>query len=121
MSSILVWGKTREIVTGDLPPGINTEEVSTFSELKSEAQSKGSILVLADADRLDAERDALAQWVKSGDARRTLLVGVAALADADGLIRRHPYLDDVMEKPVTALRLRLRLDRALDGLNSRRV
>ena len=121
MSSILVWGKTREIVTGDLPPGINTEEVSTFSELRSEAQSKGSILVLADADRLDAERDALAQWVKSGDARRTLLVGVATLADADGLIRRHPYLDDVMEKPVTALRLRLRLDRALDGLNSRRV
>ena len=38
MSSILVWGKTREIVTGALPPGINTEEVSTLSELKDELQ-----------------------------------------------------------------------------------
>jgi HD-GYP domain-containing protein (c-di-GMP phosphodiesterase class II) len=121
MSSILVWGKTREIIAGELPPGISTEEVATFSAVKSEAQSRGAILVLADATHLDAERDAVAQWVKSADARRTLLVGVSLMADADDLIRRHPYLDDVMSKPVTALRLRLRLDRALDGLNSRRV
>jgi HD-GYP domain-containing protein (c-di-GMP phosphodiesterase class II) len=121
MSSILVWGKTREIVTGALPPGISTEEVSTLSELKGELRAKGSILVLADASHLDAEREAVSAWVKSGESRLSLLVGVAPVEQADELIRRHPYLDDVMVRPVTALRLRLRLDRALDGLNSRRV
>jgi len=121
MSSILVWGKTREIVAGALPPGISTEEVSTFSELKAELRAKGSILVLADASHLEAERDAVAAWIKSGESRLSLLVGVAPMEEADELVRRHPYLDDVMVRPVTAMRLRLRLDRALDGLNSRRV
>lgn len=121
MSRILVWGKTREIVAGALPPGITTDEVSTFSEVKAELRAKASILVLADASHLDSERDAVTEWVKSGESRLSLLVGVAALEDADELVRRHPYLDDVMVRPVTALRLRLRLDRALDGLNSRRV
>src|SRR6266545_1487994 len=106
MSSILVWGKTREIVSGELPPGISIEEVSTLRELKAELQGKGSILVLADASHLDAEREAVAEWVKSGESRRSLLVGVAPLPDADELVRRHPYLDDVMVRPVTALRLR---------------
>jgi HD-GYP domain-containing protein (c-di-GMP phosphodiesterase class II) len=121
MSSILVWGKTREMVAGALPPGITTDEVSTLAELKSELRGKGSILVLADASHLDAEKDAVAEWVKAGESRLSLLVGVADIEEADELIRRHPYLDDVLVKPVTALRLRLRLDRALDGLNSRRV
>jgi HD-GYP domain-containing protein (c-di-GMP phosphodiesterase class II) len=121
MSSILVWGKTREIIAGDLPPGISIEEVSTLRELKAELQGKGSILVLADGSHLDAEREGVAEWVRSGESRRSLLVGVAPHAEADDLVRRHPYLDDVMVRPVTALRLRLRLDRALDGLNSRRV
>ena len=121
MSSILVWGKTREIVAGALPPGISTDEVSTLADLKAELRAKGSILVLADASHLDAEREAVAEWVKSGESRLSLLVGVASVAEADDLMRRHPYLDDLMVRPVTALRLRLRLDRALDGLNSRRV
>jgi HD-GYP domain-containing protein (c-di-GMP phosphodiesterase class II) len=121
MSSILVWGKTREIVAGALPPGISTDEVSTLADLKAELRAKGSILVLADASHLDAEREAVAEWVKSGESRLALLVGVASVAEADDLMRRHPYLDDLMVRPVTALRLRLRLDRALDGLNSRRV
>jgi len=121
MSSILVWGKTREIVAGALPPGISTEEVSSLSELKAELRAKGSMLVLADASHLDAERDAVGAWVKSGEGRLSLIVGVAPLEEADDLVRRHPYLDDVLVRPVTALRLRLRLDRALDGLNSRRV
>src|SRR5439155_544970 len=121
MSSILVWGKTREIVSGALPPGISIEEVSTLSEMKAELRAKGSILVLADASHLDAERDAIAAWIKSGESRLSLLVGVAPVEETDELARRHPYLDDVMVRPVTAMRLRLRLDRALDGLNSRRV
>src|SRR5438552_7001840 len=121
MSSILVWGKTREIIAGALPPGISTDEVSTLSELRAELRAKGSILVLADASHLDAERDAVAEWIKCGESRLSLLVGVASSEAADELVRRHPYLDDVMMRPVSAMRLRLRLDRALDGLNSRRV
>jgi HD-GYP domain-containing protein (c-di-GMP phosphodiesterase class II) len=121
MSSILVWGKTREVIPGALPPGISIEEVSTLSALRIELRAKGSILVLADASHLDAEREAVAAWIKSGESRLSMLVGMAPVEEADELLRRHPYLDDILVQPVTAMRLRLRLDRALDGLNSRRV
>src|SRR5262249_44981447 len=37
------------------------------------------------------------------------------------LLRRYPFLDDFLVKPVTTARVRLRLDRALDSIHSRRV
>ena len=115
MANILVWGKGRDLIAGDLPAGITTEEIDGLSSLQSALESKGSTLVLADAAHLESERAALEAWVRSGGNRRALLVGVAEPSEADEVVRRHPYIDDVLTKPVTAGRLRLRLERGLQG------
>src|SRR5688572_27600000 len=121
MANILVWGKSREMLSGALPPGITTEEVDTLSALQSALEGKGSTLVLADPSHLQAEKAALEAWVRTGGNRRALLVGVSDAAESDEIIRRYPFLDDLLVKPVTPARLRLRLERALDAINSRRV
>src|SRR5688500_18486487 len=121
MANILVWGKGRDLIAGELPAGVTTEEIDALSELQAALKGKGSTLVLADAAHLESERDALEAWVRSGGNRRALLVCVADQAEADEVVRRHPFIDDVLMKPVTAGRLRLRLERALDTINSRRV
>lgn len=121
MASLLIWGRTRELIGGSLPAGISVHQCSTLAEVQGFLDNKGGTLVLADARQLDAERDALEAWFKSGGSLRAVFVAVGEAAEADELIRRFPYLDDVMVKPVTAPRLRLRLDRALDALANRRV
>ena len=121
MAKILVWGKGRDLIAGELPAGITTEEIDGLAGLQSAMEGKGSTLVLADAAHLESERDALEAWVRSGGNRRALLVCVAEQSEADEVVRRHPFIDDVLIKPVTAGRLRLRLERALDTINSRRV
>ena len=121
MANILVWGKGRDIIAGELPAGIMTEEVDGLSALQAALEGKGSTLVLADPAHLESERPALEAWVRSGGNRRALLVCVSDSADADEVVRRYPFIDDIIIKPVTAGRLRLRLERALDTINSRRV
>jgi HD-GYP domain-containing protein (c-di-GMP phosphodiesterase class II) len=121
MANILVWGKTRDLITGEIPAGIATEEVETLAALQAFIEGKGSTLVLADPVRLEAEKSALEAWVRGGGNRRALVVSAAEADAADDLIRRFPFLDDVLIKPLTPTRLRLRLDRALDTINSRRV
>ncbi len=121
MANILVWGKTRDLMSGEIPAGITAEQVETLAAVQAVVEGKGSTLVLADPVRLDAEKAALETWIRAGGNRRALLVSVADAADADELIRRFPFLDDVLIKPLSAARLRLRLDRALDTINSRRV
>jgi HD-GYP domain-containing protein (c-di-GMP phosphodiesterase class II) len=121
MANILVWGKSRELIAGDLPAGITTDQVDTLTHLQEQLADNGSTLVLTDPAHLDAERSALEAWVRGGGNRRALLVCVADAAEGDDAIKRFPFLDDLMVKPVTAARLRLRLDRALDAVNSRRV
>ena len=121
MANILVWGKTRDLISGEIPAGITTAEADTLAAVQAVIEGKGSTLVLADPARLDAERAALEAWVRAGGNRRALLVAAADAADADDLIRRFPFLDDVLIKPLTPARLRLRVDRALDTINSRRV
>jgi hypothetical protein len=34
MANILVWGKGRDLIAGELPAGITTEEVDGLSELR---------------------------------------------------------------------------------------
>jgi HD-GYP domain-containing protein (c-di-GMP phosphodiesterase class II) len=121
MARILVWGKGRDLVAGDLPAGITLQEVDTFLALQAALEGKISTLVLADPAHLDAERPALDGWLHAGGNRRALIVGVAGQEEADEVVRRHQYLDDLLIKPVTPTRLRLRLERALDTINSRRV
>ena len=121
MANILVWGKGRDLIAGELPAGITTEEVEGLAGLQSALEGKGSTLVLADPAHLESERAALEAWVRSGGNRRALLVCVADQSEADDVVRRNPFIDDVLIRPVTAGRLRLRLERALDTINSRRV
>ncbi len=121
MANILIWGKAREVLAGELPPGITAQEVDSLASLQNALEGKGSTLILADAAHLESEKAALETWVRSGANRRALLVCVAEPAEADDLVRRFAFLDDVLTKPLTATRLRLRLDRALDTINSRRV
>jgi HD-GYP domain-containing protein (c-di-GMP phosphodiesterase class II) len=121
MANILVWGKTRDLISGEIPAGITTAEAGTLAAVQAVVEGKGSTLVLADPARLEAEKASLETWIRAGGNRRALLVAAADMADADDLIRRFPFLDDVLIKPLSAARLRLRLDRALDTINSRRV
>jgi HD-GYP domain-containing protein (c-di-GMP phosphodiesterase class II) len=121
MPSILVWGKIRELVAGEMPLGISAQEVATLAELQAHLDAKGGTLILADVNHLDAERAGLEAWLKSGGSLRALLVAVAEPHEADELLRRFPFLDDFLVKPVTTARVRLRLDRALDAIHSRRV
>ena len=48
-------------------------------------------------------------------------MGVCEQHEADEALRRYPFLDDVLLRPVSPNRLRLRLDKALDAIHSRRV
>src|SRR5262245_23685276 len=121
MANILVWGKAREILAGDLPPGITAEEVETFAAMQAMVEAKAFTLVLADSARLEAEKAVLQSWVQAGGNRRALLVCVSEPGEVDDIARRFPFLDDVASRPLTASRLRLRLDRALDTINNRRV
>lgn len=121
MANIVIWGRARDVLAGQPPPGIIAEEVATLAALQENLERRKSSLVLADATRLEAEADPMEEWVKAGGGRRALLVGIADLGGTEALLRRFPFLDDIMVRPVTEARLRLRLDRAMELLNSRRV
>jgi HD-GYP domain-containing protein (c-di-GMP phosphodiesterase class II) len=120
MANLLVWGKARDVIAGKLPPGITVEEHERLSSLQS-ALDGGASLILVDPARLEPERAAAEAWLNGLGARRPLLVAVAEADDSDEVLRRFPFVDDLLVKPVTIPRLRLCLDRTLDTINSRRV
>ncbi len=121
MAQLLVWGKIREVVQGDLPPGVSAVEVYTLAEVTACLDERPSALVVADPARLDAERPGLEAWLKAGGSTQAMIVAVATAAESDEVLRRFPFLDDILLHPVTAGRIRLRLERALDTLHTRRV
>jgi HD-GYP domain-containing protein (c-di-GMP phosphodiesterase class II) len=121
LATVLIWGKTRELVAGSLPPGLAVHQAARLADVQALLNGRGGTLVLADARLLDGERDAFEAWFKAGGSLRAVFVAAAEPGDSDELIRRFPYLDDVLARPVTASRLRMRLDRALDALHNRRV
>ena len=121
MSSILIWGKTRDVVVGDLPPGMSAQEVDSLSALQSFLDGKATTLILADPASLEAEGAALNEWLKAGQSHQAVVVAVAEFGEGDEVLRRFPFLDDILVRPVTGARLRLRLERAFDTIHSRRV
>ena len=121
MSNIIIWGKTRELISGQLPPGVSSREVATLAELKKHLDSKGGTLVLVHPGHLDSEGAALAEWLDDGGKLQALFVAVAEAEEADSLLERYGFLDDLLIKPVTPARIRLRLDKGLDAIHSRRV
>jgi HD-GYP domain-containing protein (c-di-GMP phosphodiesterase class II) len=121
MGSILIWGKTRELVAGELPPGVSLHEVADLAELRSGLEVGGGPLVLIGAPQLESHREAIEAWLKVEGAFRAVLAGVCDAGESDDLLRRFPFLDDMLLRPVTPGRLRLRLERALDMLHNRRA
>jgi HD-GYP domain-containing protein (c-di-GMP phosphodiesterase class II) len=121
MAAYIVWGRTRELIAGEPPVGASSLEVATLSELRARLDAGAGPLVLADTQRLEAERETLETWLKAGGMYQAILVGVTDPGDADEALRRFPFLDDMLLRPVTTGRLRLRIDRAFDAIHSRRV
>ena len=120
MPNVLVWGKTRDLIAGDLPAGLPVVEVHSFEAARTQGDPRGALL-LAEPLTIAAHEEALRAWLRGGAASSTLLVAVAEGATGDDVLRRFPFVDDLLVRPVTAGRLRLRLDRAFDALHNRRV
>ena len=120
MPNVLVWGKTRDLIAGDLPAGLPITEVSSLDEAKSQGGSHGTLL-LTDLATIETHEKAIRKWLRGGGSAGTLLLVVAEATAGDEVLRRFPFVDDLLVKPVTAGRLRLRLDRAMDALRNRRV
>jgi HD-GYP domain-containing protein (c-di-GMP phosphodiesterase class II) len=121
VAQVLIWGKAREVVAGDLPPGVSVEEVDTLAQLQARLDGKSGSLVIADASHLESEKAGLESWIRSGGSRNAVIVAVAEPSEGDDLLKRFSFLDDILFKPVTPSRLRLRLDRCLDAIHNRRV
>ena len=47
MANILVWGKTRDLIAGEIPAGIVTEEVETLAALQAIVDRGGAGRVAA--------------------------------------------------------------------------
>jgi HD-GYP domain-containing protein (c-di-GMP phosphodiesterase class II) len=121
MSSIVVWGKGRDLIAGKLPAGLPVVEVETLAELQSHVASRGGTLVITDAAHLKSDHAGLEAWARSGARRRAVLLAVADGAEADALLESFPMLDDVLTRPLTSERLQHRVRRALDLLQERQA
>jgi HD-GYP domain-containing protein (c-di-GMP phosphodiesterase class II) len=121
MGAILVWGRCRELLSGDLPAGITAVEVATLGELQLRLDSAVGTLVLADASRLEAERDALEAWLKAGGRERIVLLAGAEAGQMDDLLQRCAFVDDAFIKPISPARLRHRVLREMELINQRRA
>ncbi|HVQ30713.1 MAG TPA: GAF domain-containing protein, partial [Vicinamibacteria bacterium] len=119
MPNVVVWGKTRDLIAGDLPAGMPIAEVSSLAEARAQGDSRGTLL-LTDPATLETHEKDLETWLRGGGAIDTLLVVVAEAAASDDVLRRFPFVHDLVMKPVTGGRLKLRLDRAFDALRHRR-
>ena len=119
MANLIVWGRIREVLAGDLPLGITAEEVDTLATLQ--VHLGRASLIVTDPEHLERERAALELWMKGGNARRPLLMVACDVVQADEILARFPFVDDVIINPVTPARLRLRVEKALETLNARRA
>jgi HD-GYP domain-containing protein (c-di-GMP phosphodiesterase class II) len=120
VAQLLIWGDPRAILAGDLPPGLSTETVTSLADLRQTLDGHGPALVLADARCVEAEKDAAAHWARDGAPGNAVLVAVADGASVDDTLARLPFVEDVLERPVTTPRLRRRLERTIEAVNARR-
>ena len=121
MTHLLIWGDTHELVSGELPAGIRVDRVTSLATLIAALDGRGGSLVLADAACLDAERDAVADWLRAGGSTLASVVAVTGGGADDELLLRLPFVDDVVQRPLTPARVRLKLERAVEAVHSRRV
>jgi HD-GYP domain-containing protein (c-di-GMP phosphodiesterase class II)/L-fucose mutarotase/ribose pyranase (RbsD/FucU family) len=120
MPQLLIWGDPRAVLAGDLPPGLATETATSLAGVRDALDGHGPALVLADVRSLDAEKEAAALWARDGAPAQAVLVAVADAAAVDETLARLPFVEDVIERPVSTARLRRRLERAIESVNARR-
>ncbi len=60
-------------------------------------------------------------WLKSGGGEQVLMVGIAEGGDGDEVLQRHPFIDDMLARPVSRGRIGQKLERAFEAIHSRRV
>src|SRR5262245_608332 len=72
MANVIVWGKTRDVLAGELPLGLTAEEVDTLANLQ--AHLGRASVIITDREHLERERAALELWVRGGGTRRALLL-----------------------------------------------
>ena len=122
MAQLLIWGETREILAGDLPAGVQVEEVKTLAAVEETLAGRlAGAMVVADPRCVEAEGEATAAWLRNGGSAQAFLVTVTDQAQRDEVLARLPFVEDVLERPVTPLRLLCKLEQALDVVRNRRV
>jgi HD-GYP domain-containing protein (c-di-GMP phosphodiesterase class II) len=121
MAHLLIWGVTREFAAGALTPVVHAQAVSSLADVRTALDGGGAALVLADPACLDAERAQVEAWLRAGGSAQAVLMAVTEPAEADEVLRRLPFVDDVVLRPLSAGRLRLKLERAVETVHSRRV
>jgi HD-GYP domain-containing protein (c-di-GMP phosphodiesterase class II) len=122
MAHLLIWGDTREILAGGAPPGTPVEEVRSLAALRSVLDGRvAGAMVLADPHCLEAEREKTETWLRNGGSAQAFLVTVADVDEGDEVLSRLPFVDDVLVRPVTPIRLLRRLERGMDIVRNRRV
>jgi len=119
--NLIIWGDRRSMLAGHPPAAALADEVRSLASLEAALDGRGAVLVLADPDRLEAERDEVESWLRNGGSARAVLVAVAAAGDGDELLQQFPFVDDVLVRPVTPARLKLKLERAVEGVHNRRI
>ena len=116
MAHLIIWGDPRSLLAGTAHAG--AEEVRSFAGLEAAVDGRATALVLAGPAELQAECAAVAAWLGNGGAKRVLLVAVADAAESDELLRRYPFLHDVLARPVSPGRLSKTLENAFDTMNA---
>jgi len=101
MAHLLIWGETREILGGALPAAGAAEEVRSLAALEAALDGRGAARVLADPQKLEAEREAIEAWLRAGGSAQIVLVVVVDPEDGDEVLRRLPFVDDLLLRPVT--------------------
>jgi HD-GYP domain-containing protein (c-di-GMP phosphodiesterase class II) len=120
MANIVIWGKTRDLLAGNFPAGITSVEVDSLAALR-ESLDGSATLILADPTRIEADREAVESWLKDEGSQRGLLVAITDGDDGDEVLRRLPFLDDALPRPISPGHLRHKLERAFEAIHSRRV
>ena len=116
MAHLLIWGKASEMLAGAHPVRAS-DEVHTLGALLAELDGKTAALVLVDPERLAAEQEKVEAWQEENGRSQTVLVAVTDPEEGDAVLERFKFLDDVLPRPVTAIRLERKLRQAGEKIN----
>ena len=120
MAHLLIWGKASEMLAGERPTR-GAEEVQTFDGVLAALDGKVATLILAEPERVAAEAERVRGWLKREGQTQAVLIAVAEPGEGDAALERLPFVDDVAFRPVTPRRLKVKLERAFERIQQKRV